>query len=235
MSKINKAGYDEWARTYDTDLNSTVYVDELHFSPRFLNYAPCKVLEIGCGTGRHTMKLAQAGHEICAIDLSEQMLQIAIKKLIGHKNVEFICGDFLDKSLLNSHQSALANFDLAIMNLVLEHIESPKEALSIIAGLLAPNGQLLISDIHHDRMVNGSGARYFDAVTKQEKRMHSYVHLPEAIKVAAQYACLETFEYSTIYGTSDLANIDPSWEKYCGMPMINIWGFQKTTGTSNEF
>src|SRR5260370_5817083 len=38
------------------------------------------VLELGCGTGRITMALAEAGQRITRLDLSERMLERAIKK-----------------------------------------------------------------------------------------------------------------------------------------------------------
>jgi len=40
-----------------------------------------RVLELGCGTGRLTLPLAQAGHEVTGIDLSPAMLARAREKL----------------------------------------------------------------------------------------------------------------------------------------------------------
>lgn len=52
--------------------------------PLYLDYAKevgSPILEIGCGTGRVTLALAAAGHAITGIDISENMLKIARKKL----------------------------------------------------------------------------------------------------------------------------------------------------------
>src|ERR1700694_4871385 len=38
------------------------------------------VLELGCGTGRVTLALAQAGMRVAGLDLSERMLEHAVKK-----------------------------------------------------------------------------------------------------------------------------------------------------------
>src|SRR5699024_11650965 len=38
------------------------------------------VLELGCGTGSMTMRLARAGYDMIGVDLSEEMLQIAQEK-----------------------------------------------------------------------------------------------------------------------------------------------------------
>jgi len=37
------------------------------------------ILELGCGTGRITMALAEAGKRITGLDLSERMLERAVK------------------------------------------------------------------------------------------------------------------------------------------------------------
>lgn len=44
---------------------------------------PCKVLELGCGTGRITIPLAKAGHKVLGIDNSADMLSILKGKLDG--------------------------------------------------------------------------------------------------------------------------------------------------------
>lgn len=40
-----------------------------------------KVLNLGCGTGRHDFELAKMGYELTGVDLSEEMLQIANDRL----------------------------------------------------------------------------------------------------------------------------------------------------------
>jgi SAM-dependent methyltransferase len=42
---------------------------------------PGPILEVGCRTGRVSARLAAAGHEVCAVDTSRSMLEIASSKL----------------------------------------------------------------------------------------------------------------------------------------------------------
>ncbi len=52
--------------------------------PLYLDLASktgAQILEIGCGTGRVTLALAEAGYRVYGFDLSENMLKIARKKL----------------------------------------------------------------------------------------------------------------------------------------------------------
>jgi ubiquinone/menaquinone biosynthesis C-methylase UbiE len=51
------------------------------------------VLEIACGTGRITLRLARAGINIVGLDLDEEMLKIADQKSEGVPNVGWVRGD----------------------------------------------------------------------------------------------------------------------------------------------
>ena len=43
------------------------------------------ILDIGCGTGEHTLELLKKGYKVTGIDLSNEMLKIAKKKLLSNK------------------------------------------------------------------------------------------------------------------------------------------------------
>ncbi len=68
-----------------------------------------KILDIGCGTGRHAIELAKRGYTVVGLDLSENMLAKA--RVNAQKNgvdVEFICADARELNYKNE-------FDLVIM------------------------------------------------------------------------------------------------------------------------
>ncbi len=94
----NQAGYNTWSSFYDTYPNPTVAADELAF-PAFWNHVRNKtVLEIGCGTGRHTQKLLRQNNKVTGIDISEGMLEVAKKKLPAENltlfNADYMTHDF---------------------------------------------------------------------------------------------------------------------------------------------
>jgi len=51
------------------------------------------VLEVACGTGRVTLRLAQEGVRIVGADLDEEMLKVARRKSEGVPNVDWVRGD----------------------------------------------------------------------------------------------------------------------------------------------
>ena len=65
-----------------------------------LNEYGAPVLELGCGTGKLTIPIAEAGFQIVGIDLSEGMLEHANKK-VSNLNipVQFLSGNMSDFSL----------------------------------------------------------------------------------------------------------------------------------------
>lgn len=77
--------YTRLAKYYDQIIEP--YVDtekEVRFlQEAFGRYGVKKVLDIGCGTGRHCIPLAKAGYEVLGIDKFEPMLKVARKKAQG--------------------------------------------------------------------------------------------------------------------------------------------------------
>ncbi|MFQ5630951.1 MAG: class I SAM-dependent DNA methyltransferase [bacterium] len=65
------AEYIDYAEYYDFDHDTQVDVE---FYLEYAQQCGSPILELACGTGRLTIPLAKAGHEIYGVDLSENML-----------------------------------------------------------------------------------------------------------------------------------------------------------------
>src|SRR5688572_13307737 len=83
-----REGYDRWAPTYDTDGNPLVALEEPLVERLMGEVEGLDVLDVGCGTGRHAIRLAAAGARVRGIDFSEAMLDQARQKP-GAERVEF--------------------------------------------------------------------------------------------------------------------------------------------------
>lgn len=47
---------------------------------RFCQHKPLEIVDIGCGTGNHTLILTKRGYKVIGVDQSERMIQVAEKK-----------------------------------------------------------------------------------------------------------------------------------------------------------
>lgn len=90
----NQRFSDAEALIYDQGMDD--WPGEIDFYKKFANAAKEKgqsVLDIACGTGRVTLRLAQTGAHVVGLDLAADMLAIAQQKAQGLQNVRWVEGD----------------------------------------------------------------------------------------------------------------------------------------------
>jgi malonyl-CoA O-methyltransferase len=112
------------------------------------------ILELGCGTGKNTVFLAQIGERVQALDFSEGMMAQARAK-VGAANVDFATAD-----LTQTWPCTDAAFDLVVTNLVLEHIEDLGHIFAEAARCLRLGGTFFISELHPFRQYQGLQANF---------------------------------------------------------------------------
>lgn len=73
--------FTNYADKYEKEIYTQGTMGEVDFIEKEINYDKnCKILDIGCGTGRHDIELAKRGYNVTGIDLSESMLAKAKEK-----------------------------------------------------------------------------------------------------------------------------------------------------------
>lgn len=105
-----------------------------------LNEKPL-ALDVGCGTGIQSLRLAQLGYKVIGVDLSENLIEIAKKKLKtnGFDDAEFI--------VLNAEKLPFENEMFDAVNCcgpTLPFIEKWESTLQEINRVLKPNGKFLL-------------------------------------------------------------------------------------------
>jgi len=105
------------------------------------------VLEVACGTGRVTLRLAPQGVRVVGLDLSPYMLEVARQKGVGLDNVRWVQGDMRSFALGET-------FDLAIIpGHSFQNLNTPQDqvaCLECIHGHLGPGGALVVHLDHPD-------------------------------------------------------------------------------------
>ena len=73
--------FDNYGEKYDNESFTQGTMGECDFLEREFNYdKSLKILDVGCGTGRHTIELTRRGYQVTGIDLSESQLRRARDK-----------------------------------------------------------------------------------------------------------------------------------------------------------
>lgn len=73
--------FENYAKTYDKESFTQGTDGECDFIEQELNYnKSLKILDVGCGTGRHSIELTKRGYSVTGIDLSESQLASARAK-----------------------------------------------------------------------------------------------------------------------------------------------------------
>lgn len=119
----------------------------------------CRVLDLGCGTGRDVYALAQLvgpTGEVIGIDMTDEQLAVAESHRhwhtdqFGFDNVKFIKGyiERLDELGLESD-----SFDVIVSNCVINLSPDKDAVLREIQRLLKPGGEFFFSDVYADRRV----------------------------------------------------------------------------------
>jgi len=150
---IQKA-YNEWSATYDSDENLTRDLDQKVTRDVLANLQFNSILELGCGTGKNTVFLAQIGTRVHALDFSEGMIEKA-KKKVQAENVRFSVADLTQKWPCENR-----SYDLIVCNLVLEHIEDLSFIFSEAFRVLEEEGRFLINELHPFRQYEGKKASF---------------------------------------------------------------------------
>ena len=140
------SGYRLWSATYDRP-NSAFDIDE-PVVKEIVDSLPVGVaLDAACGTGRHAQFLAERGHRVIGVDGSPDMLARARTRV---PQGEFLLGD------LHQLPVADAEVDLVVCALALTHIATLGPVIAEFARVLRPGGHLVISDMHPERVAQGS-------------------------------------------------------------------------------
>lgn len=96
-----------------------------------------RVLELGCGLGRYTMLLAEAGVAVEGLDLSPQLLEQLQAHNAGRYEIPTHGFDIID-----APQELYGTFDAVIGFFVLHHVHDLEACLSVATQLVKPGGRV---------------------------------------------------------------------------------------------
>lgn len=149
-------GYAYWATVYDQEANALIAVEEKLTAPILDSLSFNYALDLGAGTGRYALRLAQRGARVVALDQSEAMLAVARDRATQAGLNLFLDQHDIEDDLPIGDET----FDLVLSALVLSHVDD----LSLVAReayrVLKHGGHFLITDFHPRMIEEGWRAQF---------------------------------------------------------------------------
>jgi malonyl-CoA O-methyltransferase len=207
---------------YDGDGNPLIALEGPAMRVAVGDVRDLDVLDLGCGTGRHALWLAEKGtNSVTAVDFSEGMLARAREKP-GAERVRFVAHDLQDGRLPFDD----AAFDLVVSGLVLEHLRDVRPFFAEARRVLRPGGRAVASNMHPAMFLRGTQARFTDPASGELVMPGSVVHPGGSLAMAALRAGFELEEIQEISPGEELSEQFPRAAKYVGWPMLVVMGMR---------
>jgi SAM-dependent methyltransferase len=140
--------FEDYGKTYDSENFTRGTMGECDFIEQELDFdKSLNILDVGCGTGRHSIELTRRGYTITGIDLSDSMLRIARDKAKDAKlDIQFLKHDARNLPFKKT-------FDVAIMLCegafpLMETDEMNYEILSGVSRSLRNRGKFIFTTLN---------------------------------------------------------------------------------------
>lgn len=91
--------------------------------------SPRTVLEVGCGEGELSIRLAKMGHQVLGTDISKRMIRTARRRAEREHSIDFRQANLFDLD------AAEGVYDLVVCCEVLEHLSEPQDAIRHLVTL----------------------------------------------------------------------------------------------------
>ena len=218
--RVTKAGYDRWAASYD-DKDPSTLLDEPFLSEHLQPFPGCRILDIGCGTGRYLRCVASADCRIIGVDLSRTMLAKARQSLGASTDVCFV------QASARALPFTSSSFDRVMSGLVVDHLASAEQLFDEIARLLTPNGHAVVAAVHPDmQRLTGRHITIQDG-TPEAIHIPGHIHEVQDLLAAVGDAGLTVTAMEEPPMTSAMIKHRPAWKHKIGRPALLLLALAK--------
>jgi malonyl-CoA O-methyltransferase len=208
-------GYDRWAEIYDAEQNPLISLEEPEVDRLLGAVAGLDIVDVGCGTGRHALRLASRGANVVGIDFSDGMLARARDKE-GASGVRWVVHDVTHVPL----PLATRDFDRVLCALVVDHIAELPVFFAELGRLCRERGRIVVTVMHPALMLKGTQARFVDPETGRETRPASHANVIADYVNGAVAAGLQILQVGEREVDEELAARVPRAQKYLGWPLL---------------
>jgi len=194
-----------YAAVYDSLYQNKDYDGEIDLLERvFRRYAtrPVRdVLDLGCGTGNHALRLAAKGYRVLGIDRSLEMLEVAQSKSSQYENVHFEQADIRRLNLNETSDAVLMMF--GVLGYQLDNADI-LDALRGARRHMRPDG-LLLFDVWYGPTVLAQGTEQRVRTIRQNDT--TWVRKSSGSLETDRSLCHVEFEFQRMEGETALTEI----------------------------
>lgn len=206
---VNNAFYDDleggWYEAYDHPIallraeNKTRVPWVAKKIAHYFSDKTCSIIDVGCGAGFLSNALAQHGHHVTGIDLSEGSLNVARERDVTHS--AFYC-----------HADACAlpfspnQFDVVCAMDLLEHVENPAKVIEESSRILKPGGLFFFHTFNRNWfswLIALKGVEWFVPNTPRNIHLYRLFIKPQEME---RYLVSHSLHVSEIFGLMPTLN-----------------------------
>jgi SAM-dependent methyltransferase len=210
-------GYDLWSETYDRTPNPIVAMDGRQTLGLLAPQRGERILDAGCGTGRHLKLLMDAGAKTIGLDFSQGMLEVARR---NHPEALLVRADLQQPLPFSS-----ACFDALLCALIGEHLGDLRVVFREMYGILKPAGRLVFSVYHPELAAAGKEANFLKGGV--EYRLGAYQHTVADYQRMLEDAGFGSVVKREFYGDEELVRSTPVAAKYLSWPVLLVFEAHK--------
>ena len=158
--------HQQWARQYRTAENESFYEQAFDYISKVLAATPeSTILDVGCGSCAHSVRLARRGFHVQAVDFSQSALDMA-KVTVAEKGLANRID--LRRETLLALTFPDDSFSYIVCWGVLMHIPDIETAVAELARVLRPGGILVLSEGNKSSL-EAVGLKALKALLRKEK------------------------------------------------------------------
>jgi len=186
--------------------------------------AKAKILDVPCGTGRHSVRFAKQGFSVLGIDISEACLSLA-RKQSKHRNVSYLKADMAQLHKFRDQFDVVTNLFTSF-----GYFKDDQENKRVLKGMISclkPGGQIVIHTVNRDFLLPiykpALWTEHGDEITVQASVYD------QKTKYNESYICIVNDRKGTgtaryhrvrLYSPNEIVAL----LKECGCKTVKVWG-----------
>ena len=194
-------GQNEETRLVRSRHGQLEYLTTMHYIETYAS-KPCRVLEIGAGTGRYSAALAEQGCTVDAVELADSNFALLSEHAKGMANLRAYQGDALDLSRFSDN-----TYDLTLLFGPMYHLYTPADQLTALreaVRVTKPGGVLLTAflSVHAILYNNYLQGNLRAGLEENFSEAYRVRHFPEQV-----FTGFNIDEFEALYGSLPVERI----------------------------